>query len=305
MQENITNNELFKGIDFKNINNIGNNPITQSFNIDQIYLPNKLSDFEKLSCRFLTEENKMIIFNNTVTKWSDNDPLINMDYESSRIDLHNLQTSLMISYENIRNDSFNLNYYICNQVQKNLQHQKLHGFFVGNALNQPEGIMSHLNQNINNQNSNTFIYTMQKIIADNKEELYNELFQSYMNLDTIYKNQNTVWYMGSKLYNAVINDLRKYLTPQYNIANVSFALLGYPIYHSNYIDSINAEKNLYGFIGDLSKGYHIFEKTIIQCKNDPSTIATGNLLHFIQKVGGKVIDPKAIKIININKAIND
>ena len=165
-------------------------------------------------------------------------------------------------------------------------------FFNGDGENKPVGILSYEDGTGSNQIER---------VSGGSAITFENLLQLQAALDGRYEKEGETAFITSKANLAAIRSIKdesgRYIwTPGALNGNYDM-IFGTPILASNEMDTSEGDAVIYG---NLRKGYQIVDRSDIKIQRDPYSSKPFIVYFATKRVGGDVIDTKAIKILSLS-----
>ena len=208
------------------------------------------------------------------------------------IKVHELTAQPKMTQKMIDDDQIDHESWLAELLSDILLAKEDNAFFNGDGENKPVGILSYEDGTGSNQ--------IERVSGGNAITFEN-LLQLQAALDGRYEKEGETAFITSKANLAAIRSIKdesgRYIwTPGALNGNYDM-IFGTPILASNEMDTSNGDAVIYG---NLRKGYQIVDRSDIKIQRDPYSSKPFIVYFATKRVGGDVIDTKAIKILSLS-----
>ncbi len=166
-------------------------------------------------------------------------------------------------------------------------------FVGGDGVNKPRGILSYAGNGLNNTIEQIKTGDATKITVDGLINLIYSLDDSHSNEAMVLMNKITVQEVRK-----LKDSNGQYLWMPGILSGKADTLMGIPLFTMGNIPSI-AANNICAIYGNLNKGYVIADHENICIQRDPFTSKPFVSFYCTKRVGGDVINTKAIKLLKV------
>ncbi|MEQ3631508.1 MAG: phage major capsid protein [Sulfitobacter sp.] len=193
--------------------------------------------------------------------------------------------------------------WLANEVQTEFAKQEGLAFVAGNGVNKPNGFLSYATGAANagaNPLGAIGVDPAAATTAVTEDELLDLIYgtpASYTNGARFVMNRTTLGKIR-KLRDA---DGRQLWQPS-SVAGQPSQLLAYPVTEMPDMPDMAANTTPIAF-GNFARGYLIVDRTGVRVLRDPFTAKPKVLFYTTKRVGGAVVDPKAIRILQMDDGI--
>ena len=208
------------------------------------------------------------------------------------IKVHELTAQPKMTQKMIDDDQIDHESWLAELLSDILLAKEDNAFFNGDGENKPVGILSYEDGTGSNQ--------IERVSGGNAITFEN-LLQLQAALDGRYEKEGETAFITSKANLAAIRSIKdesgRYIwTPGALNGNYDM-IFGTPILASNEMDTSEGDAVIYG---NLRKGYQIVDCSDIKIQRDPYSSKPFIVYFATKRVGGDVIDTKAIKILSLS-----
>ena len=208
------------------------------------------------------------------------------------IKVHELTAQPKMTQKMIDDDQIDHESWLAELLSDILLAKEDNAFFNGDGENKPVGILSYEDGTGSNQ--------IERVSGGNAITFEN-LLQLQAALDGRYEKEGETAFITSKANLAAIRSIKdesgRYIwTPGALNGNYDM-IFGTPILASNEMDTTSGDAVIYG---NLRKGYQIVDRSDIKIQRDPYSSKPFIVYFATKRVGGDVIDTKAIKILSLS-----
>lgn len=208
------------------------------------------------------------------------------------IKVHELTAQPKMTQKMIDDDQIDHESWLAELLSDILLAKEDNAFFNGDGENKPVGILSYEDGTSSNQ--------IERVSGGSKITFEN-LLQLQAALDGRYEKEGETAFITSKANLAAIRSIKdesgRYIwTPGALNGNYDM-IFGTPILASNEMDTSEGDAVIYG---NLRKGYQIVDRSDIKIQRDPYSSKPFIVYFATKRVGGDVIDTKAIKILSLS-----
>ena len=208
------------------------------------------------------------------------------------IKVHELTAQPKMTQKMIDDDQIDHESWLAELLSDILLAKEDNAFFNGDGENKPVGILSYEDGTGSNQ--------IERVSGGNAITFEN-LLQLQAALDGRYEKEGETAFITSKANLAAIRSIKdesgRYIwTPGALNGNYDM-IFGTPILASNEMDTSEGDAVIYG---NLRKGYQIVDRSDIKIQRDPYSSKPFIVYFATKRVGGDVIDTKAIKILSLS-----
>lgn len=193
--------------------------------------------------------------------------------------------------------------WLANEVQTEFAKQEGLAFVAGNGVNKPNGFLSYATGAANaaaNPLGAIGVDPAAATTAVTEDELLDLIYgtpASYTNGARFVMNRTTLGKIR-KLRDA---DGRQLWQPS-SVAGQPSQLLAYPVTEMPDMPDMAANTTPIAF-GNFARGYLIVDRTGVRVLRDPFTAKPKVLFYTTKRVGGAVVDPKAIRILQMDDGV--
>ena len=208
------------------------------------------------------------------------------------IKVHELTAQPKMTQKMIDDDQIDHESWLAELLSDILLAKEDNAFFNGDGENKPVGILSYEDGTSSNQIER---------VSGGSAITFENLLQLQAALDGRYEKEGETAFITSKANLAAIRSIKdesgRYIwTPGALNGNYDM-IFGTPILASNEMDTSNGDAVIYG---NLRKGYQIVDRSDIKIQRDPYSSKPFIVYFATKRVGGDVIDTKAIKILSLS-----
>jgi len=199
--------------------------------------------------------------------------------------------------------AIDLESWLANEVQTEFAKQEGLAFVAGNGVNKPNGFLSYATGAANagaNPLGAIGVDPAAATTAVTEDELLDLIYgtpASYTNGARFVMNRTTLGKIR-KLRDA---DGRQLWQPS-SVAGQPSQLLAYPVTEMPDMPDMAANTTPIAF-GNFARGYLIVDRTGVRVLRDPFTAKPKVLFYTTKRVGGAVVDPKAIRILQMDDGV--
>ena len=208
------------------------------------------------------------------------------------IKVHELTAQPKMTQKMIDDDQIDHESWLAELLSDILLAKEDNAFFNGDGENKPVGILSYEDGASSNQIER---------VSGGSAITFENLLQLQAALDGRYEKEGETAFITSKANLAAIRSIKdesgRYIwTPGALNGNYDM-IFGTPILASNEMDTSEGDAVIYG---NLRKGYQIIDRSDIKIQRDPYSSKPFIVYFATKRVGGDVIDTKAIKILSLS-----
>ena len=208
------------------------------------------------------------------------------------IKVHELTAQPKMTQKMIDDDQIDHESWLAELLSDILLAKEDNAFFNGDGENKPVGILSYEDGTSSNQIER---------VSGGSAITFENLLQLQAALDGRYEKEGETAFITSKANLAAIRSIKdesgRYIwTPGALNGNYDM-IFGTPILASNEMDTTCGDAVIYG---NLRKGYQIVDRSDIKIQRDPYSSKPFIVYFATKRVGGDVIDTKAIKILSLS-----
>ena len=208
------------------------------------------------------------------------------------IKVHELTAQPKMTQKMIDDDQIDHESWLAELLSDILLAKEDSAFFNGDGENKPVGILSYEDGTSSNQIER---------VSGGSAITFENLLQLQAALDGRYEKEGETAFITSKANLAAIRSIKdesgRYIwTPGALNGNYDM-IFGTPILASNEMDTSEGDAVIYG---NLRKGYQIVDRSDIKIQRDPYSSKPFIVYFATKRVGGDVIDTKAIKILSLS-----
>lgn len=208
------------------------------------------------------------------------------------IKVHELTAQPKMTQKMIDDDQIDHESWLAELLSDILLAKEDNAFFNGDGENKPVGILSYEDGTSSNQIER---------VSGGSAITFENLLQLQAALDGRYEKEGETAFITSKANLAAIRSIKdesgRYIwTPGALNGNYDM-IFGTPILASNEMDASEGDAVIYG---NLRKGYQIVDRSDIKIQRDPYSSKPFIVYFATKRVGGDVIDTKAIKILSLS-----
>ena len=208
------------------------------------------------------------------------------------IKVHELTAQPKMTQKMIDDDQIDHESWLAELLSDILLAKEDNAFFNGDGENKPVGILSYENGTGSNQIER---------VSGGSAITFENMLQLQAALDGRYEKEGETAFITSKANLAAIRSIKdesgRYIwTPGALNGNYDM-IFGTPILASNEMDTTSGDAVIYG---NLRKGYQIVDRSDIKIQRDPYSSKPFIVYFATKRVGGDVIDTKAIKILSLS-----
>lgn len=208
------------------------------------------------------------------------------------IKVHELTAQPKMTQKMIDDDQIDHESWLAELLSDILLAKEDNAFFNGDGENKPVGILSYEDGTGSNQIER---------VSGGSAITFENLLQLQAALDGRYEKEGETAFITSKANLAAIRSIKdesgRYIwTPGALNGNYDM-IFGTPILASNEMDTSEGDAVIYG---NLRKGYQIVDRSDIKIQRDPYSSKPFIVYFATKRVGGDVIDTKAIKILSLS-----
>ena len=208
------------------------------------------------------------------------------------IKVHELTAQPKMTQKMIDDDQIDHESWLAELLSDILLAKEDNAFFNGDGENKPVGILSYEDGTSSNQIER---------VSGGSAITFENLLQLQAALDGRYEKEGETAFITSKANLAAIRSIKdesgRYIwTPGALNGNYDM-IFGTPILASNEMDTTSGDAVIYG---NLRKGYQIVDRSDIKIQRDPYSSKPFIVYFATKRVGGDVIDTKAIKILSLS-----
>jgi len=193
--------------------------------------------------------------------------------------------------------------WLANEVQTEFAKQEGLAFVAGNGTNKPNGFLTYATGGANasaNPLGAIGVETAAAVAAVTEDELLDLIYGlpgSYTNGARFVMNRTS---MG-KIRKLRDTDGRQLWQPA-TVAGQPSTLLGYPVTEMPDMPDMAASTTPIAF-GNFARGYLVVDRTGVRVLRDPYTAKPKVLFYTTKRVGGAVVDPQAIKVLQMDDGV--
>ncbi|MBQ7537128.1 MAG: phage major capsid protein [Rickettsiales bacterium] len=208
------------------------------------------------------------------------------------IKVHELTAQPKMTQKMIDDDQIDHESWLAELLSDILLAKEDNAFFNGDGENKPVGILSYEDGTSSSQIER---------VSGGSAITFENLLQLQAALDGRYEKEGETAFITSKANLAAIRSIKdesgRYIwTPGALNGNYDM-IFGTPILASNEMDTSEGDAVIYG---NLRKGYQIVDRSDIKIQRDPYSSKPFIVYFATKRVGGDVIDTKAIKILSLS-----
>jgi HK97 family phage major capsid protein len=205
--------------------------------------------------------------------------------KQKKILVHELYAQPMATQRLIDDSSIDMYSWISQRLSEYFSRIENYAFIHGDGDNKPKGILTEQNVKVVKTAKKTTI-SIEDIL-----KLMNELGEYYMN------NASFVMHRSTLSYIQTLKDAtgRFIWQPSYNDQKPQ-TLFGIPLYCCEDMPTMAEDKKVIA-LGDFKSGYKIVDRQGINIMRDPYTHKPFVKFYAVKRVGGEVIQPAAIKLL--------
>lgn len=208
------------------------------------------------------------------------------------IKVHELTAQPKMTQKMIDDDQIDHESWLAELLSDILLAKEDNAFFNGDGENKPVGILSYEDGTSSNQIER---------VSGGSAITFENLLQLQAALDGRYEKEGETAFITSKANLAAIRSIKdesgRYIwTPGALNGNYDM-IFGTPILASNEMDTSEGDAVIYG---NLRKGYQIVDRSDIKIQRDPYSSKPFIVYFATKRVGGDIIDTKAIKILSLS-----
>lgn len=199
----------------------------------------------------------------------------------------------------LSDSSFVLENFLRDEVAREFAFQEGAAFVSGNGTNKPKGFLSETLSTADDT-SRSFGQLQNTVVASATNITADELIDFYQLLRPAYR-ANASWVMSSSTATAIrkLKDAdSRYLWQSGLQAGHPDVLLGHPVLLSEDMPDLATGQNPIA-LGDFQRGYLITDRSETTMIRDEITLKGHTKFHFEKRVGGKILDSNAIKILTM------
>lgn len=217
-----------------------------------------------------------------------------------KIPAHEIYARLTITQRLIDDSSVDLESWINAHITRHMAQKETDAFLNGDGTNKPKGILSCIGVGADKISALTTGRN-----GGFKDDSGSDALLNLMgNLKTPYL-QGACWIMSRSAEIAIrkLKDPNQmhfiWQAPQGN--DTQAKLFGYPVYITDYMPALTAEKNRYSVLfGNFKEGYQITDRQDVNILRDQYSKKPFVEFYTTKRVGGDVINPDAIKALNFS-----
>lgn len=206
------------------------------------------------------------------------------------IKVHELTAQPKMTQKMIDDDQVDHEAWLAELLSDILLAQEDNAFFNGDGVNKPVGILSYPD--------GTDSESIERVNAS--AITFESLLQLQASLDGRYEKGGETAFITSKQNLATIRSIKdssgRYIWTPGALIGKNDCIFGTPIYASSEMNTSNGDAVIYG---NLRKGYQIVDRADIKIQRDPYSSKPFVVYFATKRVGGDVIDTKAIKVLKI------
>ena len=213
-------------------------------------------------------------------------------FSRKTIKVNELTAQPKITQKMIDDDAVDHESWIADLLSDILLAKEDNAFLHGDGVNKPVGILSYPDGRGNDE--------IERVNGGN-EITFENLLQLQASLDGRYEKNGEVAFITSKKNLAKIRSIKdeagQYIWTPGVLLNNQDCIFGTPIYSTSELQD-GTDAVIYG---NLRKGYQIVDRSDIKIQRDPYSSKPFVVFFATKRVGGDVIDTKAIKVLKINQ----
>jgi HK97 family phage major capsid protein len=209
----------------------------------------------------------------------------------NRIQVHEMYAQPKATQKLIDDSSIDIEKWLEEQLIESFSLLEGESFIHGDGIAKPKGILSY-EDGINNDQIEQL--KSDNISADNLMQMYFSLNQKYANNASFLMNRLTL----SKVRAIKCENTGQYLWNPALGKNSVDTLLGLPVYLDSYMPLIE-KNNIAVALADFKTAYKIVDRAGIRVLRDPFTHKPFIKFYTTKRVGGAVVNSRAIKLLKI------
>lgn len=199
----------------------------------------------------------------------------------------------------LSDSAFNLENFLRDEVAREFAYQEGAAFTIGDGVNKPKGFLDET-MSIAGDDARAFGQLQNRVVASATAVTADELVDHYQLLRPAYR-MNATWVMSS----STATSIRKlkdgdgnYLWAAGLQAGQPDTLLGRPVVLAEDMPSL-ATGNHAIVVGDFQRGYLVTDRIETMMIRDDVTLKGHTKFHFEKRVGGKILDSNALKVLTM------
>ncbi len=204
-----------------------------------------------------------------------------------RISVHELYAQPKATQKLMQDSAINFNSWLLEQISDSFIKKENESFLHGDGDNKPKGIL------VNNEIKAISSEGNESISVQDILNLVNDLDEKYMNKVSFLMNRSTL---------SVIQNFRdnngRFIYQSSVSESMKETLFGIPIYCCSYMPKIENGKVPIIF-GNFKAGYKILDRNNVTITRDPYTDKPFIKFYAVKRVGGDVLDSKALRKLQI------
>ena len=208
------------------------------------------------------------------------------------IKVHELTAQPKMTQKMIDDDQIDHESWLAELLSDILLAKEDNAFFNGDGENKPVGILSYENATGSNQIER---------VSGGRAITFENMLQLQAALDGRYEKEGETAFITSKANLAAVRSIKdesgRYIWTPGALNGIYDMIFGTPILASNEMDTTSGDAVIYG---NLRKGYQIVDRSDIKIQRDPYSSKPFIVYFATKRVGGDVIDTKAIKILSLS-----
>jgi HK97 family phage major capsid protein len=202
-----------------------------------------------------------------------------------RISVHEIYAQPKATLKLIEDSETNFNHWLVEQISDSFTKKENESFILGDGENKPKGILK--DEKIKKITASE----QGKIAVKDLLSLVNSLDEHYINNASFLMNRSTL---------AIIQNLQdsngRFIWQPSISEKMTDTLFGIPIYCCSYMPKL--EKDAMPIIfGDFKSGYKVLDRKNMKITKDPYTDKPFIKFYSVKRVGGDVLDAKALRIL--------
>jgi HK97 family phage major capsid protein/HK97 family phage prohead protease len=204
-----------------------------------------------------------------------------------RIQVHELYAQPKATSKLMEDSEINFNNWLIEQISDSFIKKENESFLHGDGDNKPKGILVNREvESISSEENNSI--SVQDIL-----NLINSLDQRYLGNASFLMNRSTL----SIIQNFKDNNERFIWQNQIS-TSMKETLFGIPVYCCSYMPKIENGKTPI-ILGDFKAGYKILDRKNVNITKDPYTDKPFIKFYAVKRVGGDVLDSRALKTLKV------
>ena len=211
----------------------------------------------------------------------------NSKLKQKRIVVHELYAQPKATAKLIEDSEINFEKWLINQISSSFIRKENESFLLGDGQDKPHGILC------NND--------IEKISAETKGAIsINDILNLINSLDDEYSG-NSAFVMNKSTLSAIQNyqdHSGRFIWQPATSNNLKASLFGMPVYTCSFMPHL-ASGSLPIVFGDFNAGYTILDRHGVKISKDPYTDKPFIKFYAVKRVGGDVLNSKALKILSL------